>query len=107
MSGAGCVWKIARRRKRAHPDFEPAEQVSREMPDGSLKVLHPTKGYRRVCEARLKAGPRMNALLDHYVAPRRKKGKRIYLRANPCPPSQDSRQQRRHRQRTGAANPYT
>lgn len=106
MSGAGCVWKIARRRKRAHPDFEPAEQVSREMPDGSLMVLHPTKGYRKVSAARLAAGQRMAALLDHYVAPRRKKGKRIYVRAMPCPPSQDSRQQRRHRQRTGAANPY-
>lgn len=106
MSGAGCVWKIARRRKRAHPDFEPASQVSHEMPDGSVKVLHPTKGYRRVSEARLLVGAKMNALLDHHVQPRRKKGKRIYFRAKPCPPSQDSRQQRRHRQRTGAANPY-
>lgn len=106
MSGAGCVWKIARRRKRAHPDFEPAEQVSRDMPDGSLLVLHPTKGFRRVSEARLRAGPQMAALLDHHVEPRRKRGKRIYFRAKPCPPSQDSRQQRRHRARTGAANPY-
>ena len=106
MSGAGCVWKIARRRKRAHPDFEPAEQQARTLSDGSMKVLHPTKGYRRVSEARLRAGPRMAALLDHHILPRRKKGKRIYVRAMPCPPSQDSRQQRRHRERTGAPNPY-
>lgn len=106
MSGAVCVWKIARRRKRAHPDFEPAEQQARTLRDGSMIVLHPTKGYRMVSAARLAAAQRMNALLDHYVAPRRKKGKRIYVRAKPCPPSQDSRQQRRHRQRTGAPNPY-
>lgn len=106
MTGAGCVWKIARRKRRAHPDFEPAEQQARTLPDGSMIVLHPTKGPRRVSARRLAVGPRMAAMLDHYVEPRRKKGKRIYFRAKPCPPSQDSRQQRRHRARTGAANPY-
>lgn len=106
MTGSGCVWKIARNKKRADPDYEPSAQRARALPDGGYMVLHPTKGWRRVCAARVVASQRMAAALDNYIEPRRKKGKRVYLRPQPCPPSQDSRQQQRRRDRTGAANPY-
>ena len=106
MIGAGCVWKIARNKKRADPDYEPPAQRARPLPDGGYMVLHPTKGWRRVCAARVSAGGRMASMLDNYIQPRRKRPAKLYRKPMPCPPSQDSRQQRRRRAMTGQPNPY-
>lgn len=44
--------RIVRRRLRAHPDYERPAQEFIMNADGSMEILHPTKGWRHVSAKR-------------------------------------------------------
>lgn len=45
--------RIQRRNLRAKKDYEPKSRFSRVNADGSISVLHPTRGFRRTCAKRV------------------------------------------------------
>lgn len=87
--------KIARNRA----SYEPKEQPVRHYKDGSYSTLRPTRGWLRVSLRRVWAMSRVAQLLDHVLPERSKKPRKVYHQSRPCPPSVDSRQQRRARER--------
>lgn len=60
---SSLIRRIERKWAKSRADYEPRPQQYKMLRDGGYLVLHPTKGWRRVCGARLRAGRRMAALL--------------------------------------------
>lgn len=92
---------IHRRSERRRWDYEPKPQATKVEETGCT-TLHPTKGWKRVSYARLRARELIMSIHNR-VSPRRaKKAAKVWRTPAPLPPSVETRQQRRYAARKEA-----
>lgn len=97
---SSLVRRIQRKVMRKRPDYEPRAQVTEVYDDGSYSVLRPTKGWAYFSARLLSAQSRMASILDHFIPERTHKPAKLWRKPAPPAPSTETRQQRRHKQRS-------
>lgn len=97
---SSLVRRIQRRVLRKRSDYEPAPQAVETFKDGSYSTLRPTKGWAHFSARRLAAQRRMAQMLDHFIPERIRKPAKLWRKPAPPAPSTETRQQRRHKQRS-------
>lgn len=87
--------RLQRKAARKRADNETGEQPTR-IHSRFYEVLHPTRGWKRISNARVTAQQWMGALLDHVLPERTRKAPVQWRKPMPPQPSTITRQQRRH-----------
>lgn len=93
--------RIQRKAQRKRAGYEPNPQYTEVHETGYL-TLHPTKGWKRLSYARVAARDAVLAIRNRVLPERRKRPAKVWRRPAPCPPSVETRQQRRHAARKAA-----
>lgn len=87
-------------RRRGHK-VDPKPQFTEIREDGGYLTLHPTKGWRLITAARLRAGQKVAMMLDQIITPRLLKPAKVYRKPAKQWPGTVTRQQRRYAARKG------